>query len=116
MMVPAKATTRVHLALILILVGVMATPAPRADAASSRLDPGPRFKVESDVVRVPVVVIDKEGRLYTDLKKEQFKTNFIAKAPQVMSKMFQSVWASASIERKRSSPTAAIRVADPTAT
>ena len=69
----AKATTRKHLTLILILVGMMATPTVGADAASSAVDPGPRFKVESDVVRVPVVVIDKEGRLYTDLKKEQFK-------------------------------------------
>ncbi len=73
MSIPAKATTREHLTLILILVGIMATPATGADAASTRLDPGPRFKVESDVVRVPVAVIDKEGRLYTDLKREQFK-------------------------------------------
>ena len=72
MRLPGRATTGEYLTLILILVGVMATPALAADD-SSALDPGPSFKVESDVVRVPVVVIDKEGRLYTDLKKEQFK-------------------------------------------
>ena len=70
MRVLARPTTREQVALIFILVGIMTTPAAGTDAASSALDPGARFKVESDVVSVPVVVIDKEGRLYTDLEKE----------------------------------------------
>ena len=73
MRVLVRRTTGRHLTLILILAGIMASPASGADATSSTLDPGPRFKIETDVVRVPVVVVDKEGRLYTDLKKEQFK-------------------------------------------
>ncbi len=73
MRVLARATTGEHLRMILILLGIMANPAAGADAASPSLDPGPTFKVESEVVRVPVVVVDKEGSVYTDLKKEQFK-------------------------------------------
>lgn len=73
MRVLARLTTGERVTLILILAEIMAAPAAGADAASSALDPGPRLKVESDLVRIPVVVIDKEGHLYTDLKKEQFK-------------------------------------------
>ena len=73
MRVLVRRTTGRHLTLILILAGIMASSASGADATSSRLDPGPRFKIESEVVRVPVVVVDEEGRLYTDLKNEQFK-------------------------------------------
>ncbi|MGH9340751.1 MAG: VWA domain-containing protein [Acidobacteriota bacterium] len=35
-------------------------------------DERPQFRVESEVVDVPVVVIGEEGRLYTDLKQENF--------------------------------------------
>lgn len=73
MRVLPRLTRGEYLTLILILVEIMATPAAAADAASSVLDPWPRFEVSSDLVRVPVVLIDKEGCLYTDLKKEQFK-------------------------------------------
>lgn len=33
----------------------------------------PGFRVEAEAVRVPVVVVDKEGNLYTDLKRENFQ-------------------------------------------
>lgn len=34
--------------------------------------PGPTFQVETEVVSVPVVVVDEDGNLYTDLSEEAF--------------------------------------------
>ncbi|MDA2929683.1 VWA domain-containing protein, partial [Acidobacteria bacterium AH-259-O06] len=45
----------------------------------------PRFRVESEIVRVPVVVIGEGGRLYTDLSKENF-TLLEDKVAQTISK------------------------------
>ena len=68
----ARSGTAASLTLALVLLGTMSAPWLRANASGSAPDPSPGFKVKSEVVRVPVVVMDKKGQLYTDLEKEQF--------------------------------------------
>lgn len=46
-------------------------PAPAATGEADRVMP--RLQVDSDLVLIPVTVTDQEGRLITDLDKQQFK-------------------------------------------
>ncbi len=56
------------LAAILVLGGLAALAARGPGVGQDQ----PRFRVESDIVRVPLVVVDKNGNLYGGLKKGNF--------------------------------------------